>query len=104
MRTPSHNPGGVEQFHRHVKVILPTGAKCLFLDVERVIASALPSAGRPIVGRPRTTTGRPVTGRSALSAGCPNTPARQLHPERIAMDREDASGLGEIPSDALEHA
>jgi hypothetical protein len=38
MRTPSRNLGGVEQFHRHVKVILLTGAKCLFLDGERVIA------------------------------------------------------------------
>ena len=104
MRTPSRNPRGVKQFHRHVKVILLTGAKCLFLDGERVIASALPIAGRPIVVRPCPVTGRPVTGRSALSAGRTNTPARQLHPERIAMDREDASGLGEIPSDPLEHA
>ena len=47
MRTPSRNPRGVEQFHRHVKVILLIGAKCLFLDGERVIASALPIAVAP---------------------------------------------------------
>src|SRR6266508_408166 len=52
----------------------------------------------------RPTTGRPVTGRSALAAGRSNAPPRELHAKRVAMDRENPSGLGEIPPHPLEHS
>src|SRR6266852_7596868 len=52
----------------------------------------------------RPTIGRPVTGRSALPAGSPNAPPRELHAKRVAMDRENPSSLGQIPSHALEHS
>jgi hypothetical protein len=45
MRAPSSNPGEVEQFHRHVKVILNDRSKCLFLDGECIIGKAALSPG-----------------------------------------------------------
>src|SRR5437867_12232479 len=52
----------------------------------------------------RPATGRPATGHSMLPAGRTNTPASELYPERITVDREDPSGLGEIPPHSLEHS
>src|SRR5262252_8073020 len=54
-------------------------------------------ARRPIAGRP-------ATGRSVLAARRAHSPAGELHAERIAMDFENATGLGEVPAYALEDA
>src|SRR5437870_7104605 len=68
-------------------------------NVSRGFAGCTDASHSGCAARPAS--GRPVTGRSALP-GRPDAPSRQLHTERVPMDLENPSGLGQVPADTLE--